>query len=131
MRRFPLENLPRFQNTPQLIIQTLHRFDYIGFGANLRKNKKLAQAVQTSYDGVEFQKLQSSPGKVGCVSISDELQEEPYCLELNEKNEKVKDQNLRLKLHFAKQAGENVARGMQWFQAQWKKEHRTQRQPDF
>ena len=120
LRRFPLENLARFQNTPQLVTQTLHRFDYIGFGPEVRKNKELGRSIQTSYDGAEFQRLMSSPGKVGCVSISDSLQSKLNCLELKT-NKKLSDETPRLKLHYAKQAGENVARGMQWFQQQWKK----------
>jgi len=128
IKRIPTIQIPKYKKQKIVFAQTVSRFDYLGFGPQLRFDNHLTEALIYSLDFKEFQNLFSSLGPPGCPSFSSQLLDKERCYKFNLKRakkayEQVSDEvkNRRYQFFFSSSGGEDLKRSAEWFQAQWKK----------
>lgn len=125
LRRLPTLFIDKFKTRKDYIELDLIRFDYIGFGPELKDKKDLREALSLSLYFPELQKLFSAKGLPGCPGIPSRFYDKVPCLEQNlirakESLAKLKNQKQSLDLYFSKQGGEDHKRATEWMQAQWR-----------
>lgn len=129
LRRVPPQYYSRFNKTKEFKEIPFLRFDYIGFGAKLQNKPHLRKALSLAADYKELQKIYQSPGLPGCPSLTDRMFAKVPCVkfdlaeakkefELAKKTENVPD---RLEFNYSKLSADLIQQGMEWYQAQWKK----------
>jgi len=74
-----------------------------------------------AFDFAEFQKVFQSKGRPGCVGLPEAWQAQVHCLKFNPQVKPTQVAVTRLEMFYATQGGEEIARSMQWFQGQYKK----------
>jgi len=127
LRRVTTNEIPSLQGRPDFIFRPTLRFDYIGFGPQLKAFKNLRRALTRSLNFPEMQKLYHTPGIVGCPSLPVSFFKSRPCLKMNLPDAraamaKVKKSNLpMLTLVYPSLLGSDADNGMVWLQAQWKK----------
>ena len=128
LRRLPTTYIAKHRSRLDFRQVPMARFDYLGFGEELKDQPDLRAALSLSADFRELQKLLDALGVPGCPSLPEDLLDRPRCvkfdLPLAKKHwEKVPPEirARRMKLMFATFGGEDAKKSMEWFQAQWKK----------
>ncbi len=127
LRRVTTRDIARFKNSKELFKVPVARFDYIGFGPKLLAYPKLRRALTQSVDYVTFLKLIDTLSSPGCPSLPSGYLDHVPCLKFNKSQalsaleESSFPLNERLELHYSLMGGDDIATGMEWFQAQWKK----------
>ncbi|MBX7231068.1 MAG: hypothetical protein K1X29_03180 [Bdellovibrionales bacterium] len=128
LRRLAVKEIPLRQKNPDFKFIPLYRFDIIGFGPQLAQQKNLRKALTLSLNFPELTAAYYTPGQIGCPSLPRNMAEPYPCYHFNlaeaQKAFARVPKSLQkkgLKLVFSKLSGEDVARGMEWMQNQWKK----------
>ncbi len=104
------------------------RFDYLGFGPKLRDQLEFRQALASALNYEELRQIYSALGIPGCPGIEPQWMKDVPCLKFDLERAKalwakVPDElkSRRLTLHFSKLGGDDIQKGMEWVQSQWKK----------
>lgn len=125
LRRLPTLYIPKFKTRPDFYWIPVVRFDYIGFGPALKNHPKLREALATSLNYKELQKIFSSEGIPGCPGIPSAWMTEELCYTpdvAKAKKALAEDKKLpALKLMYSSLGGEDHRRATEWMQAQWQK----------
>ncbi len=128
LRRLPATYIGRYKTKPDFIQIPVARFDYIGFGEELRHLPDLRAALSMSVDYGEIAKILEGSQRGGCPGISEKLLNPLTCLEFNpqlarEKFAKLSEETRtkRFRMTFSKLGGDDIKKTAEWFQAQWKK----------
>jgi len=128
LRRLPTTSIPKYRSRPDFVQVPLMRFDYLGFGPELRDQPDLRAALSMAADFREMGKMLDALGIPGCPSLPEALLDKPHCVSFNlakakEHLRKVPPEarKKRLKLFFAKIGGDDLQKPMEWFQGQWKR----------
>ncbi len=127
-RRVTTLDIPALEKRKDFFQIPLARFDYIGFGPELKNQKDLRKAFAYSLNYAEQQELYKALGRPGCPALPKSWLEKIPCLEFDLKKAKQHwdkvPKELREKkwiLGFSRQGGESIQKGMEWMQHQWKK----------
>jgi oligopeptide transport system substrate-binding protein len=128
LRRLPTTHISRYRDRPDFLQIPMTRFDYIGFGEELRNQPELRAALSHAADFRELQKIYDALGIPGCPSIPEDFLDHPRCVQFDPEKAKAhlsrvpeEIRKKRLKLMFSKLGGEDIKKGAEWFQGQWKK----------
>jgi len=128
LRRLPTTYIKRYKNRPDFHQIPMARFDYVGFGAELKDYPKLRSALAHGADYRELQIIYDALGIPGCPSLPEELAAPMPCIRFDLKRAKQdladvprEVRRKRFKFYFSKLGSDDIKKGMEWFQAQWKK----------
>ncbi len=130
LRRLPLPFVAQFKDRNDFHLALMARFDYIGFGDELKSEADLRHALSYSADFRELQKLLDAlaGGIPGCPGLKSSHLDKKRCVEFDLKKAKThfakvspEARTKRYKFYFSKLGGDNVKLAAEWFQAQWKK----------
>lgn len=128
LRRINANEARERSDSNELFKVKTFRFDYIGFGPELRKKTQLREALASSLQFEEVNKIYQTIGRVGCPSFPTAIADPWPCIQPNIKkaNFIIQGELEFLKTHpialyFSKSGGEEIQRGMEWIQNQWKK----------
>lgn len=121
IRRLPTLSIERYRLRTGFMARPLSRFDYLGFGPALKDFPALRAAMTKALDYEEFRKLFDSLSRPGCPSFPDEYSGGPVCYDFNAKIKTPAKPQARLRMVINQSGGEDLRRGAEWFQNQWKK----------
>ncbi len=128
LRRLNVKEIPFRRDKPGFIFHPAMRFDYIGFGPRVSRDKNFRKALALSLNYDELTLAFKTPGQVGCPSFPERLATPWVCLKFNLKEAKrawskvpENAKSSPLIVLYSKAGGEDIGRGMEWMQAQWKK----------
>lgn len=117
-----LKNNKDFFQTPMI------KFDYLGFGPNLKAYPYLRKALVYSLNYVELKKIYHALGQPGYPSLALSYFSKPVFYDINLKIAKKAFSKVPLTarkkkwiLAYSKSGGLDIKRGMEWLQNQWKK----------
>lgn len=127
LRRVPTLYIPTFKKRRDFHFIPVTRFDYFGFGPELKNKPVLRKALALGLNYSELQKIFSSPGTPGCSGLPDEwFESRPPCLTYDQKLAKelvaklsVEDRKKTYNLLFSNLGLEDHKRATEWMQAQW------------
>lgn len=127
LRRLPTHYLKAWQVSPELHQIPVIRFDYLGFGPELKDQRDMRQALAKSLRYEELKSLYSALGIPGCPGILPQWMSSVPCHEFHLDEAKMhfaqvpaEFRNRRMQLAFSKLGGDDIQKGMEWVQAQWK-----------
>jgi oligopeptide transport system substrate-binding protein len=118
LRRLPTHYLKAWEKSSELHQIPVIRFDYIGFASDLKNQPHLRQALSKSLRFDELKRLYSALGTPGCPGINSDWMTSAARLEFEKVPEEIKKQ--KFELAFSKMGGDDIQKGMEWVQAQWK-----------
>jgi len=128
LRRLPTSYIPSYKGRPDFQQIPVFRFDYIGFGPELKDQPEMRKALALSLNYEELRVIYDALGRPGCTGLPLEWQDTVHCHEFNLKAaqdawKKVPTElrERRWTLHFSKLGGDDIQKGMEWMQAQWKR----------
>ncbi|MGE0763846.1 MAG: peptide ABC transporter substrate-binding protein [Bdellovibrionales bacterium] len=127
LRRLNIKEIPWRKSRKEFLFIPTYRFDYVGFGPELQDQPELRKALALSLDYAELTKAYLTPGKIGCPSLPRSLSEPWPCVKFDLKAAKAalakadRSRFPELTLNYSRAGGEDVGRGMEWMQGQWKK----------
>jgi oligopeptide transport system substrate-binding protein len=128
LRRLPTTFIAKYRARPDFKQIPVARFDYVGFGEELRNQPDFRAALSFAADYREMQKMLDALGIPGCPSLPEELVDSPHCVKFDLARAKKFWEKVpadvkakRYKFAFSKLGGDDIKRSMEWFQAQWKK----------
>lgn len=128
LRRLPTSLIPKYQDRKDFVQLPVSRFDYVGFGADLKGQLHLRAALALSADFRELQKIYYALGIPGCPSLPEDLMESTPCIQFDLDQARVHWQQVsnelkkkRWQMHFSKLGGDDLKKGAEWLQGQWKK----------
>lgn len=128
LRRLPTMFIAKFKTRADFKQIPVARFDYVGFGEDLKDQPELRAALSFAADYREMKKMLDALGIPGCPSLPEELVDKPHCIQFDLSLAKKHWANVppeakqrRYHFYFSKLGGDDVKRSMEWFQAQWKK----------
>lgn len=125
VRRLPTLLIPKYSKKPDFVEVPQVRFDYIGFGTELRDKPKLRMALSQSLDFDELTSLYHAKPRAGCPGLLDDWMQEKVCqnfdLETARKNAPFETSKTHLKLAYSRLGGNDHQRTMEWLQSQWLK----------
>lgn len=128
LRRLPTSYIEKYRQHPDVKQLPIARFDYVGFGEDLKNQPDLRAALSYSADFREMQKMLNALGIPGCPGLSEDLVDQPRCVQFDLNKAKLHWEKVpaeikskRFKFVFSKLGGDDVKRSMEWLQAQWKK----------
>lgn len=120
VQRVPTLFIPQFSKRADFIQIPVYRFDYLGFGPQLKKDLALRKFLITSTDFSGMQKIFNSPGSPGCTSLSKELMGDTICYPYIPTKEQFIYEN-PIHIWLSRSAGDDSKRGLEWLQDQWRK----------
>lgn len=124
LRRITAAEIPRLRTKPGFRQFPMARFDYIGFGPQLNDSPEVREALVKSVDFPQFKRLFDTFTPPGCPSLPANLMDRVPCLKFEPKVAKArlkKNSTPPKEFKFSKMGGDDIARGAEWFQGQWKK----------
>lgn len=128
LRRLPTHHIPKYKGRKDFHQFPVARFDYVGFGEDLKKYPDLRAALSFAADYRELQKIYDALGIPGCPSLPEEFMDRPRCLSFDLKKAKAHWAKVpeavkkkRFTFMFSKLGGDDLKKGAEWFQAQWLK----------
>ncbi len=128
LRRLPTTNIPQYKGRPEFFQKPVSRFDYIGFGQDLKNQPDLRAALSLSLDFKELQKIYDALGIPGCPSLPESWMDDAHCVKFDLARAKehfakvpAEIRAKPLRLVFSKAGGDDIKKGAEWLQAQWKK----------
>lgn len=124
LRRLPSGEIPRFRNSPEFLQVPLARVEYIGFGPDLTSRKSLREALSHALDFAGFQKLFDTRSPPGCPAIPVKFLDRVECISFDAKKARAslaKKRIPKLQFYYSSMGGDDMNRGAEWLQAQWKK----------
>jgi oligopeptide transport system substrate-binding protein len=128
LRRLPSTLIPKMKARADFHQIPVARFDYLGFGPELDQQPFLREALAYSLDFAELARIYDALGIPGCPSLPRHLMDNEPCIKfdltrakraLAQVRNEVKSK--RFKLGFSKLGGDDIKKGAEWEQAQWKK----------
>ena len=118
LRRLSTTYISKYKTHPDFYQIPMARFDYVGFGDELKDQPDLRAALSYSADFTELQKIYDALGMPGCPALADELLDQPRCLKFDLKKAKehwarVSDEVKKRhpKFMFSMLGGDDVKRG--------------------
>lgn len=128
LRRLPTHYLRAWKDSKELVQIPVARFDYLGFGPKLRDQLEFRQALAAALNYEELRIIYSALGTPGCPGLSPEWLSQVPCHRFDVERAKqlwakvpAELKSKRWTLHFSKLGGDDVQKGMEWMQGQWKK----------
>lgn len=128
LRRLNVKEIPFRKDQPGFIFHPATRFDYVGFAGALSLDNNFRKALALSLNYEELTAAYKTPGQVGCPSFSKHLADPWPCLKFDLAQAKkawssVSEAKRKqpVVLLFSRAGGEDIGRGMEWMQSQWKK----------
>lgn len=128
LRRLPTTEIPKSKSRPDFFQVPMARFDYIGFGPELRDEPALREALSYALDFQELAKIYDALGIPGCPSLPREFMQNEPCIRFDLERAKralarvaPEKRAIRLQLMFSKLGGDDIKKGAEWLQGQWKK----------
>lgn len=128
LRSLPTHHMAKYETRPDFHNVPMSRFDYIGFGDELRDQPDLRAALSLSADYEELRKLLRALGRPGCPGLPGTMLDRPSCLAFDLKKAKShlsrvakKARQRRYRLAYSHLGGDDHKRVAEWFQYQWKK----------
>lgn len=124
LRRIPAEDLPRLRGKPGFKQIPMARFDYIGFGPELKDAPEVREALARAVDYPQFKQLFDTFTPPGCPSLPAQFMDRVHCLKFDPKKARSllkKNSRLPKEYKFSKMGGDDIARGAEWYQRQWNK----------
>lgn len=128
LRRLPTAFVRKYKARPDFKQIPMARFDYVGFGPALKDQPQLRKALALSLKFDELRMIYDALGIPGCPSLPEEYMTEIPCHSLNEKEAKAAWDSLspeaktaRYTLAFSKLGGDDIKKGAEWLQQQWRK----------
>lgn len=122
LRRLPTLFIPSAKSRPDFYWVPALRFDYLGFGPELKDQEDLRKAFTYSLNYPELQKIFSSVGAPGCVGIPDAwFPKKAPCFEFDPKKIPETKSTKNFKMTFSSLGGDDHRRATEWMQDQWKK----------
>lgn len=128
LRRLPTLYIPRFKDRADFHWIPVTRFDYLGFGPELKDQEFLREALSESLRYPELQKIFSSYGVPGCAGLPASWFEknEIPCFHYDEASARKALQKVSAAakeksypLLFSSLGGEDHKRATEWMQSQW------------
>ncbi|MEM7645428.1 MAG: ABC transporter substrate-binding protein, partial [Pseudomonadota bacterium] len=126
LRRVPSKLIPQLRKRADFFHVPMARFDYIGFGERLKKNRQLREALVKSINYGELKQILHSLGRPGCPSMPaawfDQKPCYPYAPEearkiLGELARSERDQVFQLKV--SQLGGNDIKKQAEFLQHQW------------
>ncbi len=128
LRRLPTHYLKAWKDSPELFQIPVARFDYLAFGPPFRGEPEFRKALALALNYEELKVIYSALGIPGCPGIDAAWMEKVPCVEYNVERAKeawlkvpLELKTKRWTLAFSKLGGDDIQKGMEWMQAQWKK----------
>ncbi|WP_413557030.1 peptide ABC transporter substrate-binding protein [Bdellovibrio sp. HCB209] len=122
LRRLPTLFIPKSKTREDFHWIPVVRFDYLGFGPELRNNEDLRKALTYSLNYSELQKLFSAKGRPGCAGLPDSwFPEKAPCFDFDLKKVPKVKTDKTYTLMFSSLGGEDHKRATEWMQSQWSK----------
>lgn len=120
LRRLPTLYIPKFKDRPDFIWAPMIRFDYFGFGPELKDNEDIRKAFIYSLNYPQWQKLFSSEGLPGCMGLPDKwFTTKAPCYEFDLKKIPTLKSEKIWNVSFSSLGGDDHKRATEWMQAQW------------
>lgn len=120
LRRLTATEIPRYQNSPEFHQIPQARFDYVGFGPDLREQPELRAALAHAVDFQSFLRLFFTRSPPGCPSLPARYLDQPSCLEFHAEAPKLTPPKRPLEFQFSRMGGDDITRAAEWFQGQWR-----------
>lgn len=134
LRRLPTSLIAKYKNRNDFIQVPVARFDYLGFGPQLKSFRELRKALALSINYEEWQKLLSALGPPGCFSLPEKFFTQNPCLKMNLDEAHLALQKTiseiktsksplnieQLVLNYSSQGGDDQRKSMNWVQEQWR-----------
>ncbi|MGZ3768242.1 MAG: ABC transporter substrate-binding protein [Bdellovibrio sp.] len=122
LRRLPTLFIPSFKTRKDFYSVPVSRFDYVGFGPELKNREDLRKAFSYSLNFAELQKIFSSEGKPGCAGLPDSwFPSKAPCIDYDLKKIPSVKSSQTFTFMFSALGGEDHKRGTEWMQDQWNK----------
>ncbi|KYG63955.1 peptide ABC transporter [Bdellovibrio bacteriovorus] len=122
LRRLPTLFIPQFKSRKDFHWVPVIRFDYIGFGPELKDQEELRKAFTYSLNYVELQKIFSSEGRPGCIGLPNSwFPTKAPCFDFDLKKVPKTQSTKTYTMMFSGLGGEDHKRATEWLQDQWKK----------
>ncbi len=128
LRRVSLQDISVLKNRKDFFEQPTARFDYIGFGPQLKNHFYLRKALSLALDYDQARELMHTQGQPGCPSLSSNYFATYPCYKFNlvEAKKALKQVDPKLlkqkwTIYFSKMGGESHQIVFEWVQDQWKK----------
>ena len=132
LRRLVTSDIPQSRQRPDFHQVPLARFDYIGFGPQLKDHPQLRQALAQALNYPQLKDLYQALGLPGCPGLPSSYMAQIPChshspsealkaLALAQEAAQGQGGLPSLELHFSQLGGDDVAKGMEWMQNQWKR----------
>lgn len=121
LRRVPTSLIPNLSTLKEFKRIDILRFDFIGFNQALQKQDLLRSQIASALDYHELQKIYSSPGLPGCVSLDQTYIRNSICVQKQKISKMIDPLPENLHFGFPLQGGEDMLRGAEWIQSQLKK----------
>jgi len=125
LRRVTSEQIPRVRKSKEFRQIAMARFDYVGFGPQLADKPEAREALVKALDFDLFFRLFDTRSPPGCPSLPKGLMDKVVCQKFDaaaaKKIWQKLPEKLKLEYHYSTMGGDDIARGSQWYQGQWKK----------
>jgi len=125
LRRLTSGEIPRFRGSKEFVQRPFARMEYMGFGPQLDDHPALREALSLALDYDGFLKLFDTKSPVGCPGIPAKFMDRFKCLQYSPEKARqalAKDKNPpALEFNYSSMGGDDMNRGAEWFQGQWKK----------
>ncbi len=126
LRRLPTLYIPSFKGRNDFHWIPIVRFDYFGFGPELKDHEDIRKALIYSLNYSEWQKLFSSEGRPGCAGLPDSwFPNKAPCFDFDLKKvpaiTSTLNNSISYSLSFSSLGGDDHKRASEWMQAQWQK----------
>lgn len=122
LRRLPTLYIPQYKVRKDFHWIPVIRFDYLGFGPELKDQEDLRKAFTYSLNFVELQRIFSSEGRPGCMGLPDSwFPVKAPCFDFDLKKVPKIESKKTYTLMFSALGGEDHKRATEWFQDQWQK----------
>jgi oligopeptide transport system substrate-binding protein len=122
LRRLPTLFIPQYKDRKDFHFVPVTRFDYLGFGPELKDQENLRKAFTYSLNFVELQRIFSSEGKPGCMGLPDSwFPSKAPCFEFDLKKVPKVASDKTYTFMFSALGGEDHKRATEWLQDQWQK----------
>lgn len=124
MRRLPAAEIPRFKDSKEFLQIPMARFDYVGFGPALKDRPEIREALVKGVEFKDFLRLFNTISPPGCPSLPKSYMDKVTCQEFDPSRAKSLMKGVEaqpLEMQFSQMGGDDIARAVEWFQGQWKK----------
>lgn len=130
LRRLPTLFIPRYKERADFFFYPVLRFDYLGFGPELKSRADVRSALTYSLNYSELQKIFSSKGRPGCAGLPDHwFPEQAPCFEFQPAKAQLSQKTTAYDFMFSSLGGEDHRRATEWMQNQWLKNAKIKTRP--